>query len=43
MKLYMLKLLVNRLEDVGVVGFVEVIVVNKIYLLVVLDVFDNIV
>lgn len=41
MKLHMLKLSANRLEDAGVVGLAEAISANKTHPLAVLDVSDN--
>lgn len=41
MKLHMLKLSANRLEDAGVVGLAEAIAANKTHPLAVLDVSDN--
>lgn len=40
-KLHMLKLSANRLEDAGVVGLAEAIAANKTHPLAVLDVSDN--
>lgn len=41
MKLQMLKISANRLEDAGVVGLAEAIAANKTHPLAVLDVSDN--